>query len=67
MKIQDLFSSKDNSKKLKCCLLQLLFGALRVNTPFYLKLCSDDKYRLPSNKCPYSKELPPIEKGWLVV
>ena len=29
MKNQDLFSSKDKSKKLKCCLLQFLFGALR--------------------------------------
>ena len=27
---QALFSSKDKSKKLKCCLLQFLFGALRV-------------------------------------
>ena len=26
-----LFSSKDKSKKYKCCLLQFLFGALRVN------------------------------------
>ena len=31
MKNQALFSSKDKSKKLKCRLLQLLFGALRVN------------------------------------
>ena len=31
MKNQALFSSKDKSKKLKCCLLQFLFGALRVN------------------------------------
>ena len=31
MKNQDLFSSKDKSKKLKCHLLQILFGALRVN------------------------------------
>ena len=30
MKNQDLFSSKDKSKKLKCRLLQFLFGALRV-------------------------------------
>ena len=29
MKNQALFSSKDKSKKLKCCLLQFLFGALR--------------------------------------
>ena len=30
MKNQALFSSEDKSKKLKCCLLQFLFGALRV-------------------------------------
>ena len=30
MKNQALFSSKDRSKKLKCCLLQFLIGALRV-------------------------------------
>ena len=32
MKTQALFSSKYKSKKLKCCLLQLWFGALRVNS-----------------------------------
>ena len=26
-----LFSSKNKRKKIKCCLLQFLFGALRVN------------------------------------
>ena len=31
MKNQALFSSKDKSKKLKCLLLQFLFGVLRVN------------------------------------
>ena len=30
MKNQALFSSKDKSKKLKCCLLQFLFGSLRI-------------------------------------
>ena len=30
MKNQVLFSSKDKSKISKCCLLQFLFGALRV-------------------------------------
>ena len=30
IKNQALFSSKDKSKKLKCRLLQFLFGALRV-------------------------------------
>ena len=32
MKNQAVFSSKDKSKKLKCRLLQFLFGALRVKT-----------------------------------
>ena len=31
MKHQALFSYKDKSKKVKCRLLQFLFGALRVN------------------------------------
>ena len=31
MKNQALVSPKDKSKKLKCCQLQFLFGALRVN------------------------------------
>ena len=32
MKNQALFSSKDKSKKIKCLLLQFLFGALRVKS-----------------------------------
>ena len=32
MKNQALFSSKDICKKLKCCLLQFLFGTLRDNS-----------------------------------
>ena len=35
MKNQALFSSKDKSKKLKCHLLQFLFGALRVKRAVY--------------------------------
>ena len=31
MKNQALFSSKDKKEKLKCCLLQFLFGAFMVN------------------------------------
>ena len=31
MNNQALFSLKDKSKKSECCLLQYLFGALRVN------------------------------------
>ena len=34
MKNQALFSSKDKSEKLKCHLLQFLFGALRVKDIF---------------------------------
>ena len=34
MKNQALFSSKDKSKKLKCRLLQFLFGALQVKRGF---------------------------------
>ena len=34
MKNQALFSLKGGSKKLKCCLLQFLFGALRVKTVY---------------------------------
>ena len=45
MKNQALFSSKDTSKKIKCRLLQFLFGALRVKTLVlggsYVKLESD--------------------------
>ena len=33
MKNQALFSSKDKSKKLKCHLVQFLFGDLRVKCP----------------------------------
>ena len=36
MKNQALFSSKDKSKKLKCRLLQFLFGTLRVKISFSL-------------------------------
>ena len=37
MKNQALFSSEDKSKKLKCRLLQVLFGALRVNKTLFLE------------------------------
>ena len=36
MKNQALFSSKDKSKKLKCRLLQFLFGTLRVKLQILL-------------------------------
>ena len=35
MKTQAVFSLKDKSKKLKCRLLQFLFGTLRVNPNEY--------------------------------
>ena len=38
MKNQALFSSKDKSEKLICCLLQFSFGALRVNPNLSPKL-----------------------------
>ena len=41
MRNQDLFSSKDKSKKLKCLLLQFLFGALRVNNVFSILELAD--------------------------
>ena len=41
MKNQALFSSKDKSKKLKCRLLQFLFGALRVKQIHTQELISD--------------------------
>ena len=40
MKIQVLLSSKDKSKKLKCRLLQFLFGALRVKIYFHIEYSS---------------------------
>ena len=40
MKNQAVFSSKDESKKLKCRLLQFLFGALRVSLQYPLFLLS---------------------------
>ena len=43
MKNQALFSSKDKSKKLKCLLLQFLFGALRVKRRVSSSKYSSDK------------------------
>ena len=39
MKYQALFSSKGKSKKLKCSLLQFLFGALRVHVIIEIHYC----------------------------
>ena len=38
MKNQALYSSKDKSKKLKCRLLQFLFGALGVKLLFFCRM-----------------------------
>ena len=54
MKNQALFSSKDKSNKLKCRLLQFMFGALRVNLLSAQK--ADDKIftsaKLKKKFCP---------------
>ena len=39
LKHQALFYLKDKSKKLKCRLLQFLYGALRVNCLSVLRVC----------------------------
>ena len=45
MKHQALFSSRDKSKKLKCRLLQFLFGALRVMLELLGQICSAEQCR----------------------
>ena len=61
MKNQALFSSKDKSKKIKCRLLQFLFGALRVKISrakhkpplsftAFLKCISTDSLHVKTNK-----------------
>ena len=50
MKNQALFSSEDKSKKLKC-LLQFLFGALRVNYGSFEQLGPD----VPAQPCSPTK------------
>ena len=45
MKNQALFSLKDKSKKLKCRLLQFLFGALRVKL-MVIQCCLMDDVKL---------------------
>ena len=47
MKHQVLFSLKDKSKKLKCRLLQFLFGALRVKHRNVTTNETSDKYKGP--------------------
>ena len=52
MKTQALFSSKDKSKKLKCRLLQFLFGTLRVGLVYtgYKLVCP---FLLPAETMSY--------------
>ena len=47
MKNQALFCSKDKSKKLKCRLLQFLFGALRVKGKNLLRGANSCLQELP--------------------
>ena len=51
MKNQALFSSKDKTKKLKCCLLQFLFCALRVKlqTNKYILCSLTEAYTISEN------------------
>ena len=49
MKNQALFSSKDKSKKLKCRLLQFLFGTLRIKFEM-LCLCRSKVNQLQSGE-----------------
>ena len=53
MKNQALFSSKDKSKKLKCRLLQFLFGDLRVKSWIRLTTVALLLYLLSKAKISY--------------
>ena len=56
MKNQVLFSSKDKRKRLKCPLLQFLFGTLRVNS-YVSKTQTKCTFRQCSDKLLLSKLL----------
>ena len=43
MKNHALFSLKDKSEKIKCCLLQVLFGTLRVKGTYYHSVSGEIK------------------------
>ena len=72
MKNQALFSSKDKSKKLKCGLLQTVFGALRVK--FSHQLGSTNSSKMQSDRPSYGhgyhvlnyKSSPPIRTHKIV-
>ena len=49
MKYQALFSLKDKNKKFKCCLLQFLFGALRVKSKSVINFDIHKKIRKIGN------------------
>ena len=46
MKNQALFSSKNKSKKIKCRLLQFLFGTLRVKLRMTYMFCENQTFLL---------------------
>ena len=50
MKNQALFSLKDTSKKIKCCVLQLLFGSLKVKLSQSASLMLKFKFLAPLYK-----------------
>ena len=52
MKNQALFSSKGESTKLKCLLLQFLFGALRVNLVYLGLIQFTQIFSSPEPKAP---------------
>ena len=58
MKNQALLSLKDKSKKLKCCLLQFLFGALRVKTGLTTGACIFVRNTVKSRKSQKSRSSP---------
>ena len=63
MKHQALFSSKDNSKKLKCHLLQFLFVTLRVDTLYLVYYIQDHhQYRGRSGGVMVLGKLPVLER-----
>ena len=57
MKNQALFSSKDKRKKLKCRLLQFLFGALRVKSVFSLAISCAKKTCLKAKQTAFRDQM----------
>ena len=55
MKNQAFFSSKDKSKKLKCRLLQFLFGALKVKLLF--TVCAIKHFKVCNTQLDHAEHL----------